>query len=76
VRLLVGLLLLIAFVVVPAWLTWEMGKQVGRRWYVVFGLLLSWLGTFLVVLLRQRQRSESRRVEHASEPEDLERGEH
>jgi hypothetical protein len=59
VRLIVGVSTIIALLVVPTWLTYEMGKQLGRRWYLVFGLVLSWLGVLIVVLLR---RSERRRL--------------
>jgi hypothetical protein len=58
VRVIVGVLIIIAWLVVPTWLTYEMGKQLGRRWYLVFGLVLSWLGVLIVVLLRRSQRGQ------------------
>jgi hypothetical protein len=58
VRLIVGVSTIIALLVVPTWLTYEMGKQLGRRWYLVFGLVLSWLGVLIVVLLRRSKRGQ------------------
>ena len=55
-RVLVGVLIIIAWLVVPTWLTYEMGKQRGRRWYLAFGLVLSWIGVMIVVLLRHSER--------------------
>ena len=52
------MLVIIAFWVVPVWLTYEMGKQLGRRWYLVFGLVLSWVGVLIVVLLRRSERGQ------------------
>lgn len=57
-RLIVGVSTIIALLVVPTWLTYEMGKQLGRRWYLVFGLVLSWLGVLIVVLLRRSERGQ------------------
>ena len=57
-RLIVGVSTIIALLVVPTWLTYEMGKQLGRRWYLVFGLVLSWLGVLIVVLLRRSKRGQ------------------
>ena len=57
-RVIVGVLIIIAWFVVPAWLTYEMGKELGRRWYVVFGLVLSWVGVLIVVLLRRAARGQ------------------
>jgi hypothetical protein len=39
-------------------LTYEMGKQLGRRWYLVFGLVLSWIGVLIVVVLRRSARGQ------------------
>ena len=58
VRAIVGVSTIIALLVVPTWLTYEMGKQLGRRWYLVFGLVLSWLGVLIVVLLRRSKRGQ------------------
>jgi hypothetical protein len=58
VRLIVGVSTIIALLVVPTWLTYEMGKQLGRRWYLIFGLVLSWLGVLIVVLLRRSKRGQ------------------
>ena len=57
-RVIVGVLIIIAWLVVPTWLTYEMGKQLGRRWYLFFGLVLSWLGVLIVVLLRRFEREQ------------------
>lgn len=57
-RVIVGVLIVIAWWVVPFWLTYVMGKQLGRRWYLVFGLVLSWLGVLIVVLLRRSERGQ------------------
>ena len=57
-RVIVGVLIIIAWLVVPTWLTYEMGKQLGRRWYLLFGLVLSWLGVLIVVLLRRFEREQ------------------
>ena len=57
-RLIVGVSTIIAWLVVPTWLTYEMGKQLGRRWYLMFGLVLSWLGVLIVVLLRRSERGQ------------------
>jgi hypothetical protein len=56
VRAIVGVLFIIAMWVVPIWLTYVIGKEVGKRWYVVFGLLLSWIGVLIAVLLRRSYR--------------------
>ena len=57
-RLIVGVSTIIALLVVPTWLTYEMGKELGQRWYLVFGLVLSWLGVLIVVLLRRSKRGQ------------------
>jgi hypothetical protein len=35
-----------------------LGRQLGRRWYLSFGPVLSWLGVLIVMLLRRSEREQ------------------
>lgn len=73
---LVFVVVAILLYVIPAWLSYNMGGLAGRRWYVLFGVVLGWIGAAIVALLTQRERQERRRIkaEQESREEELETG--